>query len=246
MKVIQIIILLSLIQSFGCDRKHTPNNNSYPQKDSASHANTSQVSHLDTLVKIDVDGYSVTNEMFSTQRVNANSGFEKESGQTLSLDQVWFSNDILKQTLIFELYTDYHRLISYQFYNSDIPLDLIEEISLANKDREQADIAQKLKDFSGFLKQAKNIDDSYFVTEKGIKLGDTKQKVLSIYGGVTHEKILDKGVEKLEWEFVGDEVYNSKMDLKGKPLAKNSFGHKVTMYFQKGKLIAQILFNEIP
>lgn len=53
-------------------------------------------------------------------------------------------------------------------------------------------------------------------------------------------------VEKLEWEFIGDESYDRKSDLKGKTLAKDSFGHQIIMYFKKDKLIGLILHNDIP
>jgi hypothetical protein len=46
------------------------------------------------------------------------------------------------------------------------------------------------------------------------------------------------GVEILEWSFVGDQLYNGKDDLKGKPLAEDSYGHQVNMHFK-----AQVFFS---
>ena len=35
-------------------------------------------------------------------------------------------------------------------------------------------------------------------------------------------------------------------ELATKPLAKNSFGHSILMYFRENKLVAHVLINEIP
>ncbi len=104
---------------------------------------------------------------------------------------------------------------------------------------------QKLKDFNGFLKQTTKINSSNFITDKGFRLGDTRQKAIDFYGK-PDKQTSNVGVEKLEWEFVGDTVYDGKTDLKGKPLAEESFGHQIVMYYKDGKLIGQILHNDIP
>jgi len=202
-----------------------------------------QVSVSDTIKKFSVDDYPITNKMF-TDKSN-NSSYRKLSGNTFSVDKIWFSNDTIKQTLVFELYSDYHRLVTYHFLNNDTPIDLINKIELHTNDGKLASDKQKLKDFSGFLKQATKINSSYFVTNKGLKLGDIKQKAVDIYGSPNKKSITDE-IEKLEWLFLGDEFYDGKTNLKGKPLAENSFGHQIEMYFRNGKLIGQILFNDIP
>jgi hypothetical protein len=200
----------------------------------------------DTIKRFSVDDYPVSKEMLSEQKADNYSSFKKISGQTISYDKVWFSNDILKQTLVFELYTDYHRLTIFLFSNNDIPADLINSMGLLNIiDNELASDKQKLKDFDGFLKQSAKINSTYFVSDKGFKLGDTKQKAIETYGAPDKKTNAD-GVEKLEWSFIGDEFYNGKIDLKEKPLAENSFGHQIAMYFRNGKLIGQILHNDIP
>ena len=202
------------------------------------------VSIPDTIKKFVVDDYPVTNEMLA-DKTSSNSSYKKQSGQTFSYDKAWFSNDTLKQTLVFELYTDYHRLVTYHFLDNDIPTDLINRMELHIDGGELASDKQKLKDFSGFLKQTTKINSSYFITDKGFRLGDTKQKAVETYGNPDKQTITD-GIEKLEWLFIGDTSYDGKTDLKGKPLADNSFGHQILMYFRNGKLIGQILHNDIP
>ena len=198
----------------------------------------------DTIKRFVVDDYPILNEMLAEKTSN-NSSHNKQSGQTYSYGMAWFSNDTLKQTLVFELYTDYHRMVTYHFYNNDIPTDLINRMELHIDGGELASEKQKLKDFNGFLKQTTKINSTYFITDKGFRLGDTKQKAIDVYGKPDKQS-LNVGVEKLEWEFVGDTFYDGKTDLKGKPLAKDSFGHQIVMYFKNGKLIGQILHNDIP
>lgn len=198
----------------------------------------------DTIKRFVVDDFPVTNEMLA-DNTTSNSSYEKQSGQTYSYDKAWFSNDTLKQTLVFELYTDYHRMVTHHFYSNDIPTDLINSMELHIDGGELASEKQKLKDFSGFLKQTTKINSTYFITDKGFRLGDTKQKAIDSYGS-PDKSSLSNDIEKLEWDFVGDEFYDGKTDLKGKPLAKDSFGHQTVMYFKNGKLIGQILRNDIP
>ncbi len=197
-----------------------------------------------TINAISVDDYPVTNEMLEGKKEDQSS-HKMQSGQTYSYDKVWFSNDTLKQTIVFELYTDYHRMVTYHFYNNNIPADLINIMELNIDGGELASEKQKQKDFNGFIKQTAKINSSYFVSEKGFRLSDTKQKAIDIYGKPDRYSMKDES-EKLEWDFIGDKLYESKTSFKDKPFAKNSFGYKIIMYFSNGKLIAQILHNDIP
>lgn len=198
----------------------------------------------DTVKWIVVDDYPISNAMLSDKTSNYSS-YNKQSGQTYSYEKAWFSNDSLKQTLVFELYTDYHRMVTYHFYSNDIPTDLIKEMELHIDGGELASDQQKLKDFDGFLKQTTKINSKYFTSKKGFSLGNSRQKAMDTYG--KPDKIsIRNGIEKIEWSFIGDSIYNGKADLTGKPLAKGSFGHHIVMYFRNGKLIGQILQNNIP
>lgn len=198
----------------------------------------------DTIKRLVVDDYPVTNEMFLEQ-APGNLNLKKTSGQTISFDQAWFSNDSLHQTLVFTLATDYHRMITYHFYNNYTPTEIIIGMEFSTTDGELASEKQSLQDFGGFLNQSTTISAFYFISDKGFQLGDAKQKALHVYGN-PDTTTMTNGIEKLKWEFIGDAFYEGKPDLQGKPLAKESFGYHVTMYFREGRLIGQILFNDIP
>jgi hypothetical protein len=199
----------------------------------------------DTIKRFVIDDYPVTYEMMAEQKADNYSSIIKTSGQTKSLDKAWFTNDTLKQTLIFELYTDGHRLVTYHFYNNEIPDELFDRIILHTPEGEVASKQQKTYDFKGFLTQSVKINSKYFTTDKGLELGDYKQKILNIYG--RPDKITaKKGIEKLAWNFAGDILYDGKVDLKGKSLAKDSYGHQAYLFFKNRKLIAQVLYNDIP
>lgn len=240
MKTLQTLTFILPLGLFSCNGK---TENAATKNENI--LSDTQVSVLvpDTAKKFVTDDYSVTNKMLAAN--TSDNSLHKQSGQTFSYDKFWFSNDTLKQTLVFELYTDYHRMATFHFLNNDIPTDLIHRMELHIDSGEPASEQQKLKDFDGYLKQTTKINSSYFITEKGFRLGDTKQKAIETYGKPDKQTITD-GIEKLEWMFIGDTFYDGKTYLKGKPLAENSFGHQVVMYFRNGKLTGQILYNDIP
>ena len=241
MTTLQTLTFILTLGLFSCNGK----TESSATKNENVLSDTQEVISIpDTIKKFVVDDYPVTDEMLA-DKTSSNSSYKKQSGQTFSYDKAWFSNNTLKQTLVFELYTDYHRLVTYHFLDNDIPTDLINRMELHIDGGELASDKQKLKDFSGFLKQTTKINSSYFITDKGFRLGDTKQKAVETYGYPDKQTITD-GIEKLEWLYIGDTSYDGKTDLKGKPLADKSFGHQILMYFRNGKLIGQILHNDIP
>jgi hypothetical protein len=190
--------------------------------------------------KIIPDDYPVSNNMF------VGNYEERNSGEITSFDKAWFTNDTLKQTLVFELYTDYFRCEIFHFYNNDIPDDLIKimELNVANGTGDTATELQKKKYFKEFLSSSKKINKSYFITNKGLKLGDHKNKAVLIYGK-PDKSFISKGIEKYEWNFEGDEPEIANKTTTTKPLAEG-FGYRVRMFFKNDKLIAMILNNYIP
>lgn len=239
-----IITISFVLFSCGMGTKNSLNNNSILNDLRDTLKSSQQISISDTIKKFEVDDFPVTNKMMADKTIN-NSSYKKQSGQLFSYDKAWFKNDSLNQTLVFELYTDYFRMVTYAFYNDDIPTDLINRMELNLDGGELASLQQKLKDFNGFLKQATKINSAYFISDKGFKLGDLKKKAIDIYGKPDKDSVSNK-LEILEWRFFGDIFYDGKTNLNGKRLAKDSYGHHIVMYFKYGKLIGQILYNEIP
>lgn len=191
-----------------------------------------------------VDDYAVTDKMLSDKK-NKDFPYRIKIDQIYSYDKKWFSNDTLNQTIVFELYTDYHRKVIYHFYNKNIPNDLINLMELHIEGGNLASENQKQNSFNGFIKESIRIDSKFFKTNKGFILGDSKQKAIDCYG---KPDVISKTneIEKLEWIFIGDEFYDDNLNLNGKPIAKDSFGHKIIMYFKGNLLVAQILYNDIP
>lgn len=198
---------------------------------------------VDTTKKIEVDDYPVTNEMFGAD-VKQN-GREIKSGEVYSGDKVWFTNQSLNQTLVFELYTDDFRNAIFHFLNNDVPKDLIKEMELSNAERFPAAENLKVKYFKGFIKKALPIKAWYFKTKKGFALGDPKDNVIKKYGKPDKVSITD-GIERCEWDFEGDDENDTKTSSNGKPLARGSYGYQVIMFFRNNKIIGIILHNDIP
>ena len=252
MKTLQVFILTILLGFISCDNTNIgtnlEKNNVVVAPDSEATLSASKHGSVaaipDSIRQFKVDDYPITNEMLLKQSIN-NPSFKVQSGKTISYDKVWFNNDTLKQTLVLELYTDYHKLTTYHFHTEDIPVDLLNKMELHSDGGELASESQKSKDLDGFVKQATRISSFFLVSEKGFGLGDKKQKAIEIYGS-PDKSSMRQGVEKLEWNFIGDTFYTVGMDLNRKPLAEDSYGHQVSMYFRNNKLIGLILHNEIP
>lgn len=199
----------------------------------------------DTIKKLIVDDYPITDDMLEYGHDPMTGSMKLVSGKIVSLDKAWFSNDTLQQTLVFELYTDYHRMATFHFINDDIPGELISTMQLHADGGELADDRQKEKYFNGFLDSARRVDASCFITDKGFKLGDNKEDAVEVYGTPDSVSTLND-VEKYVWNYVGDAFYDGRSDLKGKPLAGESYGHQVVMFFRNNRLTGIILHNDIP
>jgi len=80
---------------------------------------------------------------------------------------------------------------------------------------------------------------------KGVSIDMHRKKAIELYGKPKNQEISDE-FEILHWEFKGDFFNNSKNKTLGNRIAKDSYGHSVTMFFEGHKLVAQILYNDIP
>jgi len=208
------------------------------QQPSSPRATTKKTPHKPRIFV--VDEFPVTDNMF-----NHCDGCAFSSGPVESTDIVWFGDRQRSMTLAVELYTDYFRNAFYLFRNDDIPTAIIDSMELYTKSGDTVTRHQKRKYFRGLLRWAKPVASKYFVSTKGIALGDSTAKAIKIYGKPDHRTV-SNGVIVFSWAFQGDGDYDGKTDLHGKPLAFDSFGHEITMCFRSDRLIGLIYHNDIP
>jgi hypothetical protein len=237
-------IILWVVFIFGftfCSCSNTPENSGNKEKlmaenDSLGHATVlfqDAIPIPDMLGRFVAEDYPITNDMLRDA--------SKKQDYI-----VWFCNDTLNQTIGMELYTDYHRLSIVCFRNDAVPDDLLKRSYLfANASDTVFSIAQKMKKVQDIVKKAERINSSFFTTNKGFVLGAGKQKAIDCYGTPDKQSLVD-GVEIWDWKFAGDIAYDDRVDLKRKPVAMDSFGQEITMYFKKGKLVGQIIENTAP
>ena len=189
---------------------------------------------ISTDTAITIDDYPITEKMLEKKKYI--------NGNVISEEYVWFTNDTLKQSLLFELYTDYHRLSITHFLNDQIPSALYKKLLPAS----QIDCDKDNKNCIGFkLRSADRISKKYFTSNKGVQLNKTKQEVINIYGPA--DTVLKfKDCEMYFWDFVGDLFIPDSNSKKKKAYAKDSFGYQVMMFFKNDVLIAMTLYNDIP
>ena len=172
---------------------------------------------------------------------------EKSDLDLFRLDRVWFKNDSLNQVLIFELYTDYYRMSTYNF-NKDFLFDYF----LINhnphrkiKTDKFKNTENKIKFYERFYSNSKDINQSFFKTNNGLSLNQNKDEILNILGNPDKlEKIVD--FEYLEWNYDGELNNTYFGDTLTGTIAKDSWGFSYKMYFKNNKLIGLIIDNEIP
>ena len=189
------------------------------------------------------DDYLVTNEMLKDFHG------EKNVDGVFSFDKAWFKNDDLKEVLIFELYTDYHRLAIYHCKTDFLFNDLIKNVELHrkvnNNSYDLADEDKKQQVFKTFFDKAQQIDKSYFTSKQGLKLGLDKNVILKKYSKPDLISIIDN-VEKIEWNYKGDYYFEETGESPTGIIAKDSFGYQMIMYFKNDKLVGLIIKNDIP
>lgn len=189
------------------------------------------------------DDYPVTNEMLK------NCQTKSDIDGIFSFDKAWFKNQELGEVLIFELYTDYHRLAIYHCKSNFLFSDLIKQVELHRKigtsTFDLADEEKKQKVFNKFFDNSKEIDKSYFKTKQGIILGISKSDAIKKYGN-PHTNTIINSIDVLKWDFQGSYAIAETGEKPNGKVAKDSFGFHVVMYFKSDKLVAMILKNDIP
>lgn len=247
------IWIMLMLGHLSCDNNQASTNN--PQKttqaDSINNINNlspvdtlaDTKSFLDTFRRFVIDDYPVPPEM-----LKCNDNFSKceiKYNGIISIDKVWFTNDSLKQSLVFEMYTDGFRVSIFHFSNNHIPVELIKSMELHKDGGDLATDNEKLEKFKGFLSFSRKLNSNYFKSIKGFKLFDPKEKILKAYGKPDSIKFKN-GLEEYEWNFIGDLLYDGKEKLRGKPMARDNYGHRAIMYFKNNRLSGLILSNDIP
>ena len=191
---------------------------------------------------IEKDNYPVSNDMI---RENVNS---TKIDSFYALDQSWFSNDELKETLIIELATDYHKFFIFHLKNDKIPIKIMKELIIYTTDGKSSYIpvndSVKLILVKKFIDKSTKVAREYFISSKGHQLGESVDKALELYGKPDSEKELTP-YKILKWEYDADPKF---LEIEGgnRKYAKESFGYQLTMIYENGKLVGRIIFDDIP
>lgn len=209
----------------------------------------SEIAEQQALLKataFEVDDYVFSNDMLK-DKTDKQSMYLMNSGNLFSIEKVWFTNKELDETIVIQLYTDYHKSEIFHFQNTGSPQNLKDQIELQvlRKDKKYylAKTDEKRSEFDGLLKQSQTVAPSYFTSKQGIKLGETKQKIIDKYGTPDSTKT-ENGFEEYYWTFEGDQITTSgKLSRK---IAKDSFGHSIIAYFKNDQLVGRIIRNAIP
>lgn len=188
-----------------------------------------------------VDDFPVKDNMLGKEK----NQIYLKSEKLRSIDKVWFINRDSSQVLVFELYTDKYHVETFLFPGSKIHPALLKRLSIHTEGESLATLDEKKEGINGLVDSAKRIASKYFITRKSIRLGDNKEKIIKAYGDPTKSSLEDD-VEVLQWKFTGEYAYDGVSDLKGIPLAKNSFGHEAVAIFKEDHLIGLIFYNDIP
>jgi hypothetical protein len=161
-----------------------------------------------------LDDYTITDNMFDKQTTTSNQ---------IETNSNWFVNDTINQTLVFELYSDNHRMYTFHFMNDKIDNYLIESLPFSI-DKELKNKNEKIAiAIPTFIKTAKRVNKTYFITKNGLFLGQQKSEVLTNRG--TPNSIMTMGnIEKYSW---------------GIPT------NRIEMYFEKERLIAIFIYRDL-
>lgn len=214
-----------LIVVFVCSLLFTVVSCSDPQQQ-ASQPTTTPVTVTKSKAPIfGVDDYQINNHRLRNAQQPEMPVFEFDGAYFCSGNQV----------VAYKLYTDHFRHGIFHFYNDAIPEILLKELQLKTP----------LTKGQTVVPQMNELHIDYFISKKGFKLGDSKEKAIDIYKTPDIQETKD-GIEHLKWSFIGDEIYDGSQDLKGRPIAYKSYGHTVHMYFKDNKMVGHYLINDAP
>jgi hypothetical protein len=204
---------------------------------------TADYSYYHDSISFETDDYPVTDNMLR-RFFKLNPDGQKSLDKSIS-PYAWFSNDTLKQSLLFNLGTDYYRTEMFDFFNADIPKDMIDKMELGPDMEDIYSEVSKIQVLPGFIHKAKKINQSYFISDKGFRLGDSLKTILAVYGKPDSIRIEEDSIIKYDWDFAGP-AFSNKGYIKGEREHKNGWGNQTMMYFRKSRLIAVDIENYMP
>lgn len=191
------------------------------------------------------DDYILTDNMLKVSKKL------KDGKKTIYCNIAWFSNKELNQVLAIELGTDNFQHIIYHFKKSGLNTEIIQALNMFESldDKNYAmieDIDRKKQYIEEYIVLSMEIEKEYFVTKKGITLGDSKRDIEKYYG--LPNSVSSSGLlKRYEWRFIGQESQQDEYMLEVDIIAENSFGHEATMFFnERNRLESLMLFNPIP
>ena len=185
------------------------------------------------------DNYPVTDQMLGKGSPNRTT----KTAHLIYESTAWFTNDSLKQTLMFMLFSDNTRLVTICFDHNDVPAELMTKSDITDERTNITSDENKLRYFNEFFKGAKKVEAKYFTTNKGFKLGDSKEKAIKQYGEPDSIKMVD-GFQKYYWNPAGAQITKQSVPEKDLLLIdeKKQF---INMYFKDDKLRA-LVFDQTP
>ncbi|MBE9601469.1 hypothetical protein [Pedobacter sp. MC2016-24] len=229
MRKISITLILLPILFFSCQQQ---------KKDDDVAINDEDIKSPEELVKpFFADNYPVTEKMFGKPTSNR----PVTTAHLRSENTAWFTNDSLKQTLMFVLFSDNSRIVTACFDNGNAPSEVFSNMDLSDNNNYPASKEDRLLYFKEFFVSAKKIDDKFFTSNMGFKIGDLKAKAIKRYGKPDSIKTVE-GFEKYYWNPAGAQITRQNVPEKDLLLIdeKKQF---ITMYFKNNKLATMILDN---
>lgn len=192
--------------------------------------------------KIPPDTYPVTEDMLKNNKKKLIHRKIETS------DQTWFTNKDLNQSLIIGIYTDYYLPYLIHFDNNHIgfALDYLPLYHRSNDDMlSPASLSMREKAIKPLLKQARHIEEKYFTSVKGVKLGHSFEKVCDILGQ-PDSTTNHPNTQTSYWKNRGDQIPQDIPKNYKKAIIKDSFDHEVICMFYHNKLATHIILNQVP
>lgn len=153
--------------------------------------------------------------------------------KNISVDRtVWFTNDTLRETLVYEIFRKDRKLFIYHFMNKFLPEAMLNQMVFFDTAAQTyATLEQKQAAIPELVKQAQRLPASFFSTSRNLHMGDALQKVIAAYGNPQRitTYTYDNNVKAYEWSF----------DIR--TAEGESSMQEITLYFRKDKLVAALI-----